>query len=78
MRSVDMPAPVSASPGVDFKREPIKGPMRNLFIETRRTKLTRSIRKHAPQALAYLALVCGAIGVGCGWYICFVLGVTRG
>ena len=78
MRNAKLPVPVSAQPRGNFKPVPINGPMRNLFVETRRTAWARSIRKHAPTALAYLALVCGAAGVGCGWYISFVLGVTRG
>ncbi|ENZ79589.1 MULTISPECIES: hypothetical protein [Ralstonia] len=77
MHNANMPVPVSANSHREFKRVPINGPMRNLFIETRRTTFANFIRQHAPNAFAYLALVCGAIGVGCAWYISFVLGVTR-
>ena len=72
-----MPVPVSARRRTELNLVPINGPMQSLLVEPRRTAWARSIRKHAPQALAYLALVCGAIGVGCGWYVSFVLGVTR-
>lgn len=78
MRNANLYVPVSAPASRHFQPMPLNGPMRNIFIETRRTTLTRKFKRTAPRILTAFFLGCGAIGVGFAWYVAFVIGVTRG